>query len=114
MRPGGCARKPSRSVGLQTCAGLETYATREIPAHPPGRSRLIDVIRWFPLADSLHHRLISVAPPARSVRQACSLSTGFLSRLPQNDGKLFLRLHLSKLRDLKLPATDDSSRIAAS
>src|SRR5438093_10289026 len=52
---------------------------REIPANPPGRSRLVDVIRWFQLADSLHHRLISVAPPARSVRQACSLSTGFLS-----------------------------------
>jgi len=37
------------------CAVLAADAS-EIPAHPPGRSRLVDVIRWFPLADSLHHR----------------------------------------------------------
>ena len=35
---------------------------------PPGRFVLPPKIRWFPLADSLHHRLISVAPPAHSGR----------------------------------------------
>jgi len=30
-----------------------------------GASAFVNVIRWFPFADSLHHRLISFVPPGR-------------------------------------------------
>jgi hypothetical protein len=36
------------------------------PIAPAGAGLILSSIRWFPLADSLHHRLISVAPPAHS------------------------------------------------
>src|SRR6266853_4401364 len=74
------AQPPDRVGPADAPRRVRQKALREIPAHPPGRSRSVDGIRWFPLADSLHHRLISVAPPARSVKRACSLSTGFLSK----------------------------------
>ena len=36
------------------------------PIAPAGAGLILSSIRWFPLADSLHHRLISAAPPAHS------------------------------------------------
>ena len=60
-------------------------------AHPPGRFCWSDAVRWlrsFPrkraysphAASSLHHRLISVVPPAPGQRVICSLSRRFISK----------------------------------
>ena len=36
--------------------GRWNHTTQQISIAPPGRVRLIAIVRWFPLADSLHHR----------------------------------------------------------
>jgi len=49
MRPGGCA-------------GMSRHALRRTLR---GASIVAGAVRWFPLADSLHHRLSSIVPPGR-------------------------------------------------
>ena len=57
-----------RKNGTRPSGAAEPCAV--IPAPHPGRNRCGCGFRWFSLADSLHHRLISRVPPGRQARLA--------------------------------------------
>ena len=77
-RPGGTpessrwwSESASATTGLSTKAhpprrGDGTLHGPLHPIAPAGAGLILSSIRWFSLADSLHHRLISAAPPAHS------------------------------------------------
>ncbi len=56
--PAKNGNRPSRDVGT---------SPRTAPPPQPGRVWFGAEIRWFPLAASLHHRLISPVPPGRRI-----------------------------------------------
>src|SRR5687768_7389476 len=56
--------RPGADGGDSAVSASGSKAWPDSPASPPGRPVIWCRFRWFPLAASLHHRLISVAPPA--------------------------------------------------
>ena len=66
---GGEASPRARTTGpekktIPPRQGRGNPASIKVPSPLPGRIALRDWFRWFALADSLHHRLISLVPPA--------------------------------------------------
>ena len=57
---------PEKTTNEPAPAGAAECRQPHVSAAPAGAGLILSSIRWFPLADSLHHRLISAAPPAHS------------------------------------------------
>ena len=75
------------------------------PIAPAGVGLILSSIRWFPLADSLYHRLISAAPPAHS---CCPISV--VNRTAFSVGRLGQHFHDLQHR-IRQPCAEDEALV---